>query len=205
MKDSVETDSPARRHVAPVVMILLAATMAGSSLGIIIANHETLSIHGIVGASGMNVAKAGPLTVNAKPKAPGNKAPDRIPSTTSPESINLSTGIPSIGAIHCFLKPESTRLAFDLKNAGLIRTARLSNPDRIYIDLQNKREDQGRRSRPFQKKALDINGDLVSRIRIAPKESDTTRIVIDLKRECEFKYQASPESHSQLVVELFRK
>ena len=202
MKDSA--DSPARRHVAPAAMILLAATMAGSSLGIIIANHDALPIPGN-GLFGQNIGGSVPALFHAKTEAAESEAPDRVPPAALPESVDFSTGVPSIGTIHCSLKPESALLTFDLENARFIRTARLSAPDRIFIDLQSKYGDRGARSQDAKPNALELNGDLVRRIRVAPRESDAVRVVMDLKRVCDFRFRVSPESPPQLFVELFEK
>ncbi|MGZ4821997.1 MAG: N-acetylmuramoyl-L-alanine amidase [Terriglobales bacterium] len=61
---------------------------------------------------------------------------------------------------------------------------RLTNPNRIFIDL----EDTQMTLRPTHgaEAMFDVGDQYVSRIRVAQKESDVTRIVLDLNASCDF-------------------
>jgi hypothetical protein len=91
---------------------------------------------------------------------------------------------------------------FDLEAAKLVGTGELSSPDRVYVDLQDNRQEQGALGQLKAQKVIPIDGDLVIKARIARWESGAMRIVLDLKRSCRFTYQIPPGDTSHLIVEL---
>lgn len=183
--------SPASVKTAPIVMVVLAATMIGASSGVLIADRNALLLLKENVASRLAGVRsyllATPDTASAKPETP-----DVIP-----------TGLPSVVAIHYSSKPDSTHMAFELQVTDLVRTGKLRNPDRIYFDLQDRSQEQGTFKRLKKQKTISIAGNLLTGVRIAQRKQGATRIVLDLKCFCDFTYQTSPGPPSRLMVEIW--
>jgi hypothetical protein len=183
------------------LIIVLFAAMIGSILGVMIATQDVLP--------GLNEkmthlipAEAGTLLNDLKAKISGilnhGAEEPKIPE----DSEAISTGIASVEAIHYSSEADSAQIFFDLVDLELINTGKLSSPDRVYVDFQNFRWKQD----PFKGiktlKALEIGGDLVSRIRIKKRESGVMRIVLDLTQCCDFTYSIHQQSPFRLIVHL---
>ena len=93
-------------------------------------------------------------------------------------------------------------MAFDLEAVDLVRTGMLRSPDRIYFDLQDRSRKQDTLRRLKTQKTVSIAGDLLTGVRISQRKPGATRIVLDLKRSCDFTYQTSPGNPSRLMVEI---
>jgi hypothetical protein len=177
MQDFEGPKAPTPVKIAPIVMLILAMTMVGASSGIIIADRDALPFLKQNIASQLAGVRNYLLdTASAKPETP----------------TVIQTGISSIVAIYYSSKPDSARVAFDLEKAELVRAEELRSPDRIYFDLQARSREQGASRRMKTQKAVSIAGNLLTRVRIAQRKPGATRIVLDLKRSCDFTYQTSP-------------
>ncbi len=142
------------------------------------------------------------VTAGPKPETQAPDAPEARKSQGESEERIIQTGFSSISAIHYSPQFDSDLFTFDLDTANLVGTGELSNPDRVYIDLQDGRQKQGALGPLKAQKAIPIDGDLVAKARIAQWESGTMRIVLDLKRSCRLTYQIPPGDTSRLIVEL---
>ena len=189
-QDFDEPKSPQRVRIVPIVMIVMAAMMIGATSGVLIADRNALLFLENDIASQLarvrGYLRASANTASAKPEAPKG----------------IPTGLSSIIAIHYSSKPGSTQMAFDLEAVDLVRTGKLRSPDRIYFDLQDRSREQGTLRRLKTQKAVSIDGDLLTRVRISQGQPGATRIVLDLRRSCDFTYQTSPGSPSRLLVEI---
>lgn len=182
--------SPASVKAAPVVMIVMAATMIGASSGILLADRDAFVLLKKNFASQLAGVRsyllATPDTASVKPETPNV----------------IPTGLSSIVAIRYSNKPDSTEMAFDLQAMELVRTGKLRNPERIYFDLQDRSREQGTVKRPKTQKTVAIAANLLTGVRISQRKQGTTRIVLDLKCSCDFTYKTSPGSPSRLTVEI---
>ncbi len=196
-----EAVSPESGNAGAAIMIVLAAAMIGSILGVMIASQHSLP--------GLNDTRAslipeniGSLLNDLKAKISGivNESTEEPHAETEYEAI--PTGLTSVDTIHYSPKADSAQMMFDLEDMELIRTGRLSGPDRVYVDLKYIywEPDSFRGIKTL--KALDINGDLVSRVRIKKREAGITRIVLDLKQCCDFTYNIPQQSPSRLILNL---
>ena len=175
--------SPTPVRTAPIVMVVLAATMIGATCGVLIADPNAL----LLLRKYITSQLAGSAdTASAKPETPKG----------------IPTGLPSIVAIYYSSKPGSAQMAFDLEAADLVRTGRLRSPDRIYFDLQDRSRKQGTTRGLKTQKAVSIAGNLLTGVRISQRKPGATRIVLDLKRYCDFTYQTSPGPPSRLMVDI---
>jgi hypothetical protein len=182
--------SPTPVKTTPIVMIILAATMIGAPSGLLIADRDALPLLKKNIASQLAGVRsyllAGADTASAKPETP-----EVIP-----------TGLSSIVAIYYSSKPDSAYMAFDLGVVDLVRAGKLRSPDRIYFDLQDRSREQGTSRRLKTQKAVSIAGNLLTGVRISQRKPGATRVVLDLKRSCDFTYQTSPGPPSRLMVEI---
>ncbi len=182
--------SPTSVRTAPVVMVVLAATMIGASSGVLLADRDALLLlksnlaSRLAGVRGYLFSSAD--TATAKPETPNV----------------IPTGLSTVAAIHYSSKPASAHLAFDLQAMDLVRTGKLRSPDRIYFDLKDRSLEQGTLKRPKMQKTISIAGNLLTGVRISQRRQGATRIVLDLKCSCDFTYQTSPGSPSRLMVDV---
>jgi hypothetical protein len=201
MHDFAEPKPPTPRNAKPIMITVLIATILGASLGIVIANQDEMSI--------LN-RKTARLIAGISAFLPGVTMPEmhraKIPmarqSDTQPAQRVISAGISSIGAISYSARLDSSQIAFELKDAVLVRTEKLSSPDRIYFDLQDKHQESKVLGQLKEQKEVEIDGRLVSKVRISNWDSGATRIVLDLIRSCDFTYQTPADSPSRLIVRL---
>lgn len=197
--DLDEAASPRSGNAGSAVIIVLATTIIGSILGIMIATQDVLP--------GFNekMARLIPADISSlfdDLKATISKIVDKKAVESQAEFKAISTGVSSVGTIHYSPQEDSTQMIFDLKDMELIQTGKLSGPHRVYVDLQDIQWEQDSFRGIKTLKALDINGDLVNRVRIKKRESGVMRIVLDLKRCCDFTYKIPQESPSRLIVHL---
>jgi hypothetical protein len=190
MQDFDGPKAPTRVRTVPVVMVVMAATMIGATLGILLADRNVwLSLRKEI--SSQFAAVRGSLFASADPVSAKPETPQVIP-----------TGLSSIVAIYYSSKSDFAHMAFDLKAVDLVGTGKLRTPDRIYFDLQDRSREQSTFRRLKTQKAVSIAGNLLTGVRISQRKPGATRIVLDLKRSCDFTYQTSPGPPSRLMVEI---
>lgn len=80
---------------------------------------------------------------------------------------------PVIESVRLHRAPDHTRIVFDLKQPVEHRVDRLSNPERLVIDLDDTQLD-------FNMNALDLSGGPISGVRVGRHANDMTRVVLDL-------------------------
>ncbi len=202
MRDLVRPKPPTPKRNTSVVVAVVAATMMGATFGLLIADREAFL-----------VLKRNISRHLAGPKPPVGRPSDVKPqnalqglkaarSQEEPGSKIVPIGLSPIGALRYSPQSGSVHLVFDLEAASLVGTGKLDSPDRIYFDLQEISRGQGHAGQLRAPKAVSINDDPVTGVRIAQRESGAMRIVLDLSRSCDFTYQISTGPPSRLTVEL---
>jgi len=206
MQDLYRPESPTPRMTASFVMILAAATMIGTALGLLLANREAFfvlkdvicrQLAGVLGNRPASIASP-----DRTPEISAPQDPQAAKSRGGAASIFIPIRLSSISALRYSLQSGSAQMDIDLKAANLVRTGSLENPDRVYIDLQDSRRLQGKAGRLKARKAVRIDGDPVTGVRVAQWESGAMRIVLDLRHSCDFTCQLLPGAHSRLIVKL---
>ncbi len=100
-----------------------------------------------------------------------------------------------IVSIHHWSKEGYTRVAIDLDHPVSFKSQRIENPDRVVFDLN------ANLSRNLVGKTVDVDNDLLKKIRVAQFKPDRARIVLEIGDHSDF--GASVESHpSRLVIDL---
>jgi hypothetical protein len=201
MQDLSGLKSPTPRNLAPMLMLVLAATMIGSSLGILIADRDAFSDLKIR-VAGQVATKSSTPQARTKSEADKDHGLSTAISQAQEDSELIETGLKILGPIRYSTQVDSTRVAFDLEDMNLIRTGLLASPNRVFVDLQDSHGGKGSRKLIKAQKTLSIDGDLIFRVRIAHWDSGALRIVLDLKRSCNFTYRIPQGSPSRLILEL---
>ncbi len=200
MKEFVDSESPQPRNTGPTLLIILAATMLGSCLAIVISEQDAFFN---LKNKTMRLVSANSdlLPVGIRAEIFRVNGSDSTESEEAAGPKIFSTEPWSLGDIRYSPQSDSAQLVIDLQEAVLVRAKKLSAPDRIYFDLQdNSRKETPRK--PGSQKTLNIEDALLHSVRIADKDTGTMRIVLDLTRACDFTYQIPDGSPSRLVVRI---
>jgi hypothetical protein len=190
MQDFGGSRSLAPMKTMPIFMVMLAAMIIGIPSGILIADRDAFPFlkENIVSRLA-DVSSY--LLVNAKTASAKPETPQVIP-------IRNSSNV----GIYYSSKLDSAQMTFDLESSDLVRTGMLRSLDRIYFDLQDRSREQGTLRRLKTHEAVRIAGDLLTEVRISQNKPGSMRIVLDLKRSCDFTYQYLPGPLSRLMVEI---
>ncbi len=98
-------------------------------------------------------------------------------------------------SIHHSSKDGSTQVAIDFDHPVTYRSQRIENPDRIVFDLD------ASVSRKLIGKTVDVDDDLLKKIRVAQFKPDRARIVLETSDHSDF--SATVESHpARLIINL---
>jgi hypothetical protein len=186
-------------------LVVVAAVIGGVS-GLLVADREAFFVLKNAISEKLGV-DSGNQSTNTNPSdaKPESSTLQGFPATNSPagpDSKVIPTGLSSVGAIGYSRRSGSVHVVFNLQSVNLVGTGKLGNPDRIYFDLQETRQEKVQGERQKAQKAISIDAHPLTGVRIAQRESGAIRIVLDLSRSCDFKYQISPGSPSNLSVEL---
>ncbi len=92
--------------------------------------------------------------------------------------------------------PNLVRFLVDLPEHLDLHAVALRNPDRIYFDVPT----SAAWARP---KSVDISNDFVRRIRVSPRDGGATRIVLDLKCSCTYRFQPSSGLRHRVQIEVW--
>lgn len=89
------------------------------------------------------------------------------------------------------------QVVVDLNRFAHVNPKLLHNPDRIYFDLS-----PGTRPKVSKSSALRAGNRLVRRIRIGPGENGHTRVVLDLRRPCQYQAKVSSTPPYKLIINI---
>ena len=139
-------------------------------------------------------------TVEVPPTSVAEPAlPAPIPVRHEPKPARRGSGPLSVSDVRFWSHYDSTRIVIDIDEATRYRSERLSNPDRLFVDLSNTRLGS-----TFPKRrvtTLPVKDDRIRQIRVAQNRRTTVRVVFDLEQpvRADFQWLTNPE---RLVVEL---
>jgi N-acetylmuramoyl-L-alanine amidase len=92
-----------------------------------------------------------------------------------------TTGVLSVRDIRYWSNPTYTRVVIDVEGAVQYRFGRLSNPDRLYVDLLGAQLDPQLQGRPVA-----VSDRYVQAVRGAQNQAGVVRVVLDLKTARDF-------------------
>ena len=136
-----------------------------------------------------------------------SKLPALKPVADKPASESPSAGksakddLSTITDIRYWTNPESSRVVVDVGQLEVgqklkYQAAQLSTPPRLYIDLQDTRIPQ-----PVGGRTLEVNGDLLKRVRLAQFDKRVSRLVLDLGADTDFQISEMTNPY-RLVIDV---
>ena len=108
----------------------------------------------------------------------------------------------ALEGVHLASKRDFTAVELQLNRPVEVHAVRLDHPDRVYLDLANTHLGAGLNAPAYAGKVLEVNDGLIFRIRVAQREPDVARVVLDLKCACEFSYVVSLNPPYRLVIDV---
>ncbi len=124
-------------------------------------------------------------------------APVRSHSGGSLPAWTDSEGIPRIRRIRASANGEATRVTIDLEGSVQYTSARIANPDRIFLDLH-----AARLTPEVARGNVQVDGKLLSAVRVAQNQAGVVRVVLDVNGVKD--YTASLMSNPpQLIIDLY--
>lgn len=217
-----QKQSPASKEFTVTMIIVVSASLIGASGGFLIANHadlvgqfRSLTRYLMRPSSGGGATSSKPSVKPDKASTNGKAAEARPATTKSPEAKPATTKSPEaptttakspasdlIGAISCSQQQDSTIVTVEVGSDTLVQAGRLNEPERIYFDLRESGRPEGAPQRLLKSKTIPVDGPLVAGIRVSLWDTGTARVVLDLKRACEYSYHLASEPSSRLIVDV---
>jgi N-acetylmuramoyl-L-alanine amidase len=128
---------------------------------------------------------------------PRDEAADALPSPTS--ASHSSAGVPRLRRIRSSATADTTRVTIDLEDVVQYSSGRLPNPDRIFFDLHS-----ARLTPEVAHETVQVDGDLLTSVRVAQNHSGVVRIVLEVRGVKEYSASIS-QNPPQLLIDLFKK
>ncbi len=147
-------------------------------------------------------AAPAPDTKISKPPVAPAAAPKATDVTEAMAPVVPPPDSGLIGEITCTHQQDAASVNVTVGDVVVVRADRLHAPERIYFDLRDSGRAEGTPGKLLKMKTVPLNDPLVSGVRVAWWESGAARVVVDLKRPCEYSYRLSPKPSSSLVVDL---
>jgi N-acetylmuramoyl-L-alanine amidase len=114
---------------------------------------------------------------NPRPAPP---APSAAPVPVVPEQMvseGRSSGLMQVTAVRRWVGPNYLRIVIEVENEVKFESVRLSNPDRIVLNLQN-----AHLSRDLGGKTFPVENGYLRQIRVAQFTPDVARVVLDVEK-----------------------
>src|ERR1700688_3616261 len=136
----------------------------------------------------------------AEAALPKDESSDALPP---PPTASHSVGIPRLRRIRSAVTEDATRVTIDLEDVVHYNSGRLENPERIFFDLREARL-SFEVAREVARENANIDGDVLTAIRVAQNHAGVVRIVLNVNRVKEYVASVSPNP-PQLLIDLYRK
>ena len=131
--------------------------------------------------------------LNSAGESPTKSTPRALPVTSvqgtaapSSDTRAASGGPVLITGIRHWSTPVYTRVAIDLTDQVQYEAARVPDPDRIYFDLHGARLAPALIGKPVDVSDSAAAGGFLRRVRVAPSNGNTTRVVLDVSHVSEY-------------------
>jgi len=105
--------------------------------------------------------------------------------------------MPQVSRVHHWNNQNYTRVVITLEDVVKFRSARISNPDRIYFDLYT-----AKLSSTLAGKTLEIEGGFLKAIRVAQNQAGVVRVVLDVDKVKDYSAFMLPNPY-RLVVDVY--
>jgi N-acetylmuramoyl-L-alanine amidase len=136
--------------------------------------------------------------------APKNVSADRTPPTTdtkpgsSDEASEKDGSASQVSRIRTWNADAYTRIVIDVGSKVKYQAARISNPDRIYFDIEG-----AKLSASLLHKSVELDGSgFLKTVRVAQYQSDVVRVVLEVNRVTDYSVFLLPDPY-RLVVDVY--
>ncbi len=197
---SLEADLEAKRVRRVRIKCLAAITLAGLFCG-----GTVWSLRGRSSFFGSAMTRPSTASESSQPTISPTAATG---SSASPQPPAAAVSLPVVDAQSkaAFLEvlpgisyesgPNLVRFLVDLREHLALHAVALRNPDRIYFDVPTS-------AASVRHKSVDMSNDFVQRIRVSPRGGGVTRIVLDLKCSCTYRFQPSSGPRHRVQIEVW--
>ena len=144
--------------------------------------------------------KAASDAATAEAVLPKDESSDALPPSPT---TSHSVGIPRLRRIRSAVTEDATRVTIDLEDVVHYNSGRLENPERIFFDLREARL-TSEVAREVAHENANVDGDVLTAIRVAQNHAGVVRIVLNVNRVKEYVASVSPNP-PQLLIDLYRK
>jgi hypothetical protein len=193
------------REFFATVFVVLAATVLGAVGGVWLAERDRSAGRQTSSSPPASKLTAGqPLKVaSERPKSNQPATPVSAAAARKMNRQTVSLGLSSVRSIRHAYRPDYTEIAFELRGVELRKAAQLHNPERVYFDLVESGRARRPQGRLKSRRQVEIPDARAARVRAVRWESGAVRVVVDLKRPCDYWYRMSPGSPSLLILGLW--
>jgi N-acetylmuramoyl-L-alanine amidase len=136
----------------------------------------------------------------AEATLPRDESSDILPSSSA---APRSPGIPRLRRIRSAVTEDSTRVTIDLEDVVHYNSGRLEKPERIFFDLREARL-PSEVAREVARENANVDGDVLTAIRVAQNHAGVVRIVLNVNRVKEYVASVS-QNPPQLLIDLYKK
>jgi hypothetical protein len=179
---SVEADLAAKLARRVRIKYLTAITLAGLFLG-----GTVWLLRGKLPLFGSATTATRSLTASQQPPAGAVSSPV-LDAQSRAAFLEVLPGISYESG------PNVVRFLVDVPEHFDLDAVALRNPDRIYFDVPT--------SAARVRKSVDMSNDFVRRIRVSPRDGGVTRIVLDLKCSCTYRFKPSSGPRNRVQIEV---
>lgn len=142
-----------------------------------------------------------PVTSAPPPRPVANTVAEPV-SADSRKSLSggapaKSGTVPRVQKIRTSLTQDSTEVVIDLEDSVQYTSGRISNPDRIYFDLQ-----AARLNPVLARQSIQVSGELLSAVRVAQNHAGIVRVVLQVNRVADYSVSLTKKP-TRLVIELY--
>lgn len=149
---------------------------------------------------------AAALVMAARTMAQREQAQSHLPSAPVSQHAAVaqlltgdSNAVPeTVGTIHYWSDDDSTTVTIDLQKLVFYEAHRLTDPDRVYFDLQSTQMPEDLQRRLIQ---VDLAETFVRKIRMAERGPGVTRIVLETTPNCDYSAMIAPDPY-RLVIKI---
>src|SRR5271163_4673815 len=117
-----------------------------------------------------------------------------VPLSAAPKTSN------KVSAVRFWSLGDLTRVAIDVSSGFKFRSERLTNPDRLFFDIEGAKPEMIAKGL----QTIPVGDGILKQIRIAETKPGVTRVVLDLEQHAEFT-ASQLTSPDRLMIELHGK
>ena len=196
----LEADLEAKRvrrvRTKGLAAIALAGLFCGATVWLLMGRSSLLSP---VLTRPSNATQSPQPTVSSTAAAGSSVSPQPAAAAVSSPVVDAQSRAASLEVLPGITyesSPDLVRFVIDLREQLDLHVLALTNPDRIYFDVPTS-------AVSIEHRSVNMSDDLVRRIRVSSRGGGVTRIVLDLKCSCTYRFQLSSSPRHRVQIEVW--